>query len=366
MIAESGKAMSLLTDFLRKKAPRPGAEIPAYYRRALAISEILLAVYFPLNVILFFWSTRQAQWMPIAMFVMVMAGLMLIGRLPMRVSFGLYAAITLVWSFWYVKTFGWSCGGQHFLILLLFLTFFNIYEPPWLKLFYFVALISFRMLLFSYSLSFPPLYALSTSTSIAFQTLNSLMFFIMMAALCILFSSNLQETERKLRLDNQELHKEAGTDPLTQLPNRRAMLNDIDLYQLKWPGETFSVAIADIDFFKKVNDTYGHNCGDYTLRMLADLFREKAGEAYSVCRWGGEEFCFFLPRKNLDEAGRVLFDICNDVRHMKLRFEDVEFSITITVGVEENDFTSPLKDILEQADQKLYMGKKSGRDQVVI
>ena len=144
------------------------------------------------------------------------------------------------------------------------------------------------------------------------------------------------------------------------------MLNEIDQFQRHFPEETFSVAIADIDFFKKVNDTYGHNCGDYTLRTLADLFRQKAGEAYTVCRWGGEEFCFFLPEKNLDQAGHVLFEICNDVRNMKLKFEDIEFSITITMGVEENDFTSPLKDILENADQKLYMGKNSGRDQVVF
>ena len=117
--------MSLLTDFLRKKAPRPGAEIPAYYRRALAISEMVLAIYFPLNVILFFLNTHQGHWMPVAMFVAVVAGLLLIGRMPMRLSFGLYAAITLGWSYWYVRTFGWSSGGQHFLILLLILTFFN-------------------------------------------------------------------------------------------------------------------------------------------------------------------------------------------------------------------------------------------------
>ena len=192
--------MNLLLDFLRKKAPRPGAEIPAYYRRALATCEILLSIYFPLNIVLFMLSThRQLWWMPLVMFVAVLAGLILIGRMPVRVSFGYYAAITLIWSLWYVRTFGWGCGGQHFLIPLLILSFFNIYEPPWLKLFYFAALIAYRMLLFSYTLSFDPVYTLSNSVNILYQMINSLTFFFMMAVECILFSSNLQETERKLR-----------------------------------------------------------------------------------------------------------------------------------------------------------------------
>ena len=169
-----------------------------------------------------------------------------------------------------------------------------------------------------------------------------------------------------MRIDNQELHKEAGTDPLTQLPNRRAMQNEIARTLEKSPDMPFSVAIADIDFFKKVNDTYGHNCGDYTLKVLADLFREKTeGKNFSVCRWGGEEFCFFMPYLNLDEAAQEMFSICAAVRRMPLSYEDVSFSITITIGVAENDFRSPMQAILDEADKKLYIGKASGRDQVV-
>nr|MCR5089549.1 GGDEF domain-containing protein [Oscillospiraceae bacterium] len=126
----------------------------------------------------------------------------------------------------------------------------------------------------------------------------------------------------------------------------------------------YSVAIADIDFFKRVNDTYGHSCGDYTLRALADLFREKAPSR--VCRWGGEEFCFFLPGKNLDQAGMEMNELCLAVRNLKLNYEGHDFSITITIGVAENDFSSPIESILEEADKKLYIGKSSGRNQVVL
>ena len=91
-----------------------------------------------------------------------------------------------------------------------------------------------------------------------------------------------------------------------------------------------------------------------------------AGDRYKVCRWGGEEFCFFLPGMNIDEAGREMTDLNIAVRKMTLHFEDLVFSISITIGVEENDFQSTMEQILDRADRKLYMGKVGGRDRVVV
>ena len=169
-----------------------------------------------------------------------------------------------------------------------------------------------------------------------------------------------------MTINNQELHREAGTDPLTGLPNRRALLDEIEQFLHDNPDSQFSVAIADIDFFKKVNDTYGHNCGDETLKALATLFMDAARQKYRLCRWGGEEFCFFLPEMNIDEAGREMNDLNIAVRQKKLRFRETDYSVTITIGVEENDFKSTLEQILDRADRKLYMGKANGRDQVVV
>ena len=132
------------------------------------------------------------------------------------------------------------------------------------------------------------------------------------------------------------------------------------------PNDIYSIAIADIDFFKNVNDTFGHNCGDYTLKELAALFQSLAADSFSVCRWGGEEFCFYLPGKNLDEAGAIMFSVQQAVKKLRLEYEGAKFSISITIGVAENDFRSPTAAILEQADQKLYRGKMNGRDQVVL
>ena len=140
----------------------------------------------------------------------------------------------------------------------------------------------------------------------------------------------------------------------------------IEAYRKNNPESQFGIAIADIDFFKKVNDTYGHNCGDFTLKELSRLFLERAAGKYTVCRWGGEEFCFFLPDLNLDQAGAVMQDVHAAVRKMPLHFADIDYAITITIGVEEYDFKSTTDVVLDRADRKLYMGKVHGRDQVVI
>lgn len=140
--------MQFLLDFLRKEAPKSGGDIPAYYRRALLINEALLAVYFMINLFLCYWGTHQ--WQPLCglMSVIAVASLMFIGQWPLRLSLGGYAAVTFVWCGWYVPTYGWSCGGQYFLIPLLILLFFNIYGFAWLKILYTLGCTGVWLLLF--------------------------------------------------------------------------------------------------------------------------------------------------------------------------------------------------------------------------
>lgn len=363
---KAGVPMKHFLELLHKKVPRSGRNMPQYYKSALATSEVVLAMYFLLTTALFSWVNHRLEWMPALMCAGIIACHYSNGRINCRVSMYAFEAIILLWCAWHTHTVGWSYGAQHLLIPMLMLCFFNIYEPPLLKLVSFVFVVSYRTALFIYSLKHSGIYTMSKTLVILYQLLNSLTLFDILAIDFITFSSSIQESERELILNNQALHKEAGTDPLTQLPNRRAMLDAMDAFIAGNPDQPYSVAIADIDFFKKVNDTYGHHCGDYTLKELSRLFMASAGSKYMVCRWGGEEFCFFMPELNLDQAGIIMTDLNNAVRKMKLRFGDADYSITITIGVEEYDFQSSPDVILDKADRKLYMGKVHGRDQVVI
>ena len=358
--------MSLLTDFLRMKAPKSGKDMPAYYRKALNTTAVLFIVYFLASFALFGLAGGGWQAAPLVLAAVMAVALPNIKRMGPRFAGLAESFVVAGWCLWCVRSFGWSVSAQQLLVVPLMLSFFNVSEKPPLKILFCASIAAFRMLLFVYATRRAEVLVLGERARMIFQAFNTLSLYALLALLCVLFSTNLQAGERLLRIANQALYREAGTDPLTQLPNRRAMMNAIHAALKRSPDQAFGVAIADIDFFKKVNDTYGHKCGDYTLRTLSDKFREFCGDRIKVCRWGGEEFCFFMPGMNLDEAGAAMNDLCYAVRSMPLSFEGTDFNITITVGVAENDFRSPLDAILDEADRKLYMGKESGRDRVVI
>lgn len=355
--------MKFFLDFLHQKVPADRGEIPAYYRRALTASEILQAVYFLVCFFFFPLFNRRWEWLPLLFIAATAVCLWAVKTQRTRINLTLYALICCGWVLWNVLHFGWGSGVQHFLTLLVVLVFFNVYDKPLFKIFWLVLILAFRIYLFSISRE---ISGMEGDASTVYQTVNTVAFYLMLACMCVIFSTSIQATERQLRLRNQMLYKEAGTDPLTGLPNRRAMIERIEKHYSQNGDQPFSVAIADIDYFKSVNDTYGHNCGDYTLLRLTELFREHSLGRYTVCRWGGEEFCFFMPGMNIDEAGVLMKDLNFAVEKMKLEYENHQFSITITIGVEEFDFVSPLEELLESADEKLYMGKEAGRNRVVV
>lgn len=359
--------MRFFVDFLRQKVPAPGKVMPVYYRRALYASYFFLVCYFIFAFFFFPFVCQCWEWIPAVLCLISSFSLVRIHKMNILQNFGLFSLIILFWCAWGIYQFGWSYGVQHFLIILLLFLFFNICISPSIKIIICLLFLVFRMGLFAYSRIHVPIYLLSETMGILFQTVNSSGFFLLVAVICILFSSSIQDTERKLRLDNETLNKEAGTDPLTGLPNRREMISIIEKYQKTSPEASFSVAIADIDYFKNVNDTYGHACGDMTLVALTSLFKEFGEKTpLQACRWGGEEFCFFLPQKNLDEAGAIMNDLNLAVERMPLEFEGTKFNITITIGVEETDFKSTLESLLKSADEKLYLGKNTGRNRVVV
>ena len=358
--------MNNFSEFLHQEVPKSDRDMPSYYRRALYISDAILIAYYVAGVILLALSTGKWNWMPVVILGGMIASFLCIDRMSAKLNLLCTTAIIGIWLARFVYMFGWAAGSPNILVPVLSLAFFNIYLSPRGKIAYSVGLICFRVLLFTYSLYHAPVGALSHVSSLCFQIINSVIPLVILSINYILFSSSIQASERQLTINNQELHREAGTDPLTGLPNRRAMLDTIESFRKNNPELQFAIAIADIDYFKKVNDTYGHNCGDYTLVELARLFQTCAAGKYLACRWGGEEFCFFLPGVNVDEAGTIMQELHARVQKLPLHFGDVDFSITVTIGVEEYDFRSDTEYILDRADRKLYMGKVHGRNQVVV
>lgn len=166
---------------------------------------------------------------------------------------------------------------------------------------------------------------------------------------------------------NKSLKELITTDPLTKLSNRRAcgifLEKKISLCE-KYQENRICVALGDIDFFKSINDKYGHDCGDYVLVTVADIFKNQMEDKGLVARWGGEEFLFVFE-KPLAEAKQDMQDILNEVRAMDFVYEEKHFKVTLSVGMNGKIVGSDFDSVVKAADDMLYQGKGNGRNRIV-
>lgn len=155
-------------------------------------------------------------------------------------------------------------------------------------------------------------------------------------------------------------------DLLTGLNNRRSGEKKLKQVQIDntRTGLPFSVAIGDIDHFKRVNDTYGHECGDVVLANVSGrLKRHMKGNGFAV-RWGGEEFLLVYDRCNKEKAVGCLEDLMQEIRAAKIQYGEEVVQVTMTFGIEDGSEDN-LDHIIRSADEKLYYGKNNGRNQIV-
>lgn len=157
-------------------------------------------------------------------------------------------------------------------------------------------------------------------------------------------------------------------DTLTELNNRR--FADKHLKQTQTNANTygnhFVVAIGDIDFFKSVNDTYGHDCGDVVLKRAATILKNHMIGKGFVARWGGEEFLLLYDNFELNAAHAETEQLLQEIRGMAVDYEGQTIRITMTFGLAEGGVNTNIRTLLQTADAKLYEGKESGRNRIVI
>jgi len=176
-------------------------------------------------------------------------------------------------------------------------------------------------------------------------------------------NNNLESMVEKRTQDLQSALDEMAymsmTDDLTQLPNRRSIISDLeDVAKL---GERFIIGLIDVDNFKSINDSYGHKAGDRALIAMAEAMKKYVGSEGIIGRWGGEEFLLVLYQDQMEEA--MIFADGLREHIANLTFEAIDVNITITIGLSVCEDQLSLDYCINQADEALYLGKKNGRNQ---
>lgn len=160
----------------------------------------------------------------------------------------------------------------------------------------------------------------------------------------------------------QDMQKNFQTDPLTRLPNRNKVeLRYAEMLDQKKP---VGVVLIDIDHFKAVNDTHGHNAGDTVLRQISAMLQGQLRDGDVVGRWGGEEFVLLLPDTTPEQSFEVAQKLRESMANMTASTGSISLQITASFGVSHTETVRPLTEILGYADDALYQAKRDGRNMV--
>lgn len=181
-----------------------------------------------------------------------------------------------------------------------------------------------------------------------------------------LFHIQLLRQQDKIARQAEALDILAHTDSLTRLPNRRRLISVLDRESTRPGRDIYTVAIADIDHFKRLNDRYGHGVGDRVLAEIAICFRESLRGNDVVGRWGGEEFIFVLPGTPLRVAEAVLERVRRSVERLTIHCDGVAHRVTVSIGATEVTDEDGYDPAVARADRAMYRGKVEGRNRVVL
>jgi diguanylate cyclase (GGDEF)-like protein len=164
----------------------------------------------------------------------------------------------------------------------------------------------------------------------------------------------------------ETLKDAAIRDPLTRLFNRRYFFETGQgiFKKSKETGTVLAAAMIDIDYFKKINDRYGHDTGDVALKCVSDVLSENMGKNHILARLGGEEFCVLAPGADEADADSFFDGIRKKIEASEINYKDNSIKVTVSMGISHN-FHNSLEEMLNHADEMLYQAKRNGRNQVI-
>ena len=192
--------------------------------------------------------------------------------------------------------------------------------------------------------------------------LNLALGVIILISFSVMFIAKISSDMKSLKESNEKLDFLANYDPLTGLRNR----NNIRVIFKEYINskDPYSVVIGDIDDFKKVNDTCGHNAGDAVLKKVSEIFMKVIADKGVVCRWGGEEILVLL-KGTTDQSIKTIEAVLKEIRNTTVMSGGRQIRVTMTFGMSDYTDAMNIEKLISIADKRLYIGKNSGKNRIV-
>lgn len=299
--------------------------------------------------------------------VMLYAGCLLAirrDRDTRKVFYATYLEI-IIQSFAATICIGWHFGFPQYVIALVPFGYYMCHTlldskrryviATLLGLIAFAAFVSFRVL----SMYFGAIYQLDLPkwVELGVYIFNTFCNFAFLFMVTVIFLVEMQT-------QNAILDQMASIDPLTGLYNRRSMHSFLNHAKESEEKTSFCLVMCDIDDFKKINDTYGHDAGDTVLKEIARIAQDQVDQHGQACRWGGEEMLLII-NGDLEEVCRIAENIRHEVECFVFRLNGQSFHCSITIGIAPHRKGSTIDHTITHADNNLYYGKRNGKNRVV-
>lgn len=356
------KAKTVFVTFLKRGTSR---EIPTEKNQRIFVANLFSFIGYLLTGVLSinaFFNNEMA--LGISLFVSAMLfsfghylnGATLVSN-PLKISSVLIVLCLMVLMIYLVYAGGHSNTGPLWIYLV----------PP--VLFYFGGLKHGSLLLSAFTtiitimLFFPDNLLLATIYGNELK-LRLFLSFITVTILFGFYEFSRQESIKRIQKLSDMYEQQAMHDTLTHLPNRRGMKEYIqhEYDRSLRSGKTLSFLLCDIDYFKQINDVYGHDAGDFILLKVAELLRGTIRKQDKIARWGGEEFLFLLPETNLNEAYLIAEKLRILLSKTNFIYNNKHLKVTMSVGAEALEDKN-IDQAINTADKLLYQAKQAGRNQ---
>ena len=265
---------------------------------------------------------------------------------------------------------GWGSGSYCFLcsvvpIIIYFGCFLFKGAKRWIIVLALILNFSVYVYLYVRYVDAEPVYVIPYFARMFLMVFSSfvMVFSVVFYNVIYIYSSEYERVS--LEQKNKQLSVDAREDVLTSLLNRRGFLPVVASLMKDVGHNHFCIAFCDIDNFKRINDSYGHDCGDEVLRHMAGLFKKEM-QGCDICRWGGEEIVILMKDYDFAVAKEKMEYMRKTIETNPTVFFNKRINATVTIGLEENrDSYHEPEDIIKVADARMYYGKQSGKNIVI-